>query len=289
MTPLRNRMIDDMKLRGLSDRTQEAYVTAVRQLAKHYAKSPDLITEDELRQYFLYLTNVKKLARNSITIALCGIKFFFETSLRRGWGLFDVVRPPREHKLPVVLSREEVRRIIRCVRIDVYRVCLTTIYACGLRLTEGAHLEIPNVDSSRMLLHVTGKGKRDRCVPLSTVALDLLRQHWRTHRSPRWLFPAPTRHGTEYSVAHDAGPLDRSSLQSAFRCALKRSGVHKRAHVHTLRHSYATHLLEDGVNLRLIQVYLGHSSPKTTAVYTHLTREVLEAAKAPVERLMHGF
>ncbi len=289
MTPLRKRMIDDMKLRGYSARTQEAYATAVRQLAQHYRKSPDELTEEELRQYFLFLKDVKQLARSSITIALCAIKFFFERTLQRDWGLFDIVRPPREKKLPVVLGRDEVQCILGCIRIAVYRVCLTTIYACGLRLMEGAQIEVPDVDSARMQLHIHGKAGKDRYVPLPDKVLAMLREHWSTHRSPRWLFPAPTRHGLQYSIARDLGPVTRSSLQSAFRRALIKSGIHKRAHVHSLRHSYATHLLEAGVNLRLIQVYLGHSSARTTQIYTHLTRDILEAAKDPINRLMGNF
>jgi site-specific recombinase XerD len=153
---------------------------------------------------------------------------------------------------------------------------------------EGARLGVADVDSARRLLHIHGKGGQDRYVPLPEALLELLRQHWRTHRSPQWLFPAPTRQGLAHSLAHDGGPLTRSSLQSALRRAVKQSGVRKRAHVHTLRHSYATHLLEAGVNLRLIQAYLGHSSPRTTAVYTHLTQEVRRAGQGPVERLMEG-
>jgi integrase len=137
MTPLRRRMLQDMQLRGFSARTQECYAAAVRQLAEHYHRSPDLLTEEDLRQYFLYLANEKKVARATATIALCGIRFFFEQTLRRDWTTLRFVRPTREHKLPVVLSRDEVRRVLAAVRIPVYRVCLTTIYACGLRLLEG--------------------------------------------------------------------------------------------------------------------------------------------------------
>lgn len=288
MTPLRQRMLEDMQLRGFSPRTQEAYVHAVRQLAAHFHRPPDRITEDELRQYFLYLANVKHFARASFTIALCGIKFFYERTLGHDWQVLDLVRPARQKKLPVILSRDEVRRILGCVRLPVYRVCLTTIYVCGLRLLEGAHLQVADVDSARGLLHIHGKGGRDRYVPLPIHALPLLREHWRTHRSPQWLFPAPVRRGTRYFVPPGAGPISRSSLQSAFARALKQSGVHKRAHVHTLRHSYATHLLEAGVNLRLIQVYLGHTSARTTQVYTHLTQEVCQTAVDPINRLMQG-
>lgn len=288
MTPLRQRMIQDMQLRGFSARTQECYVAAVRQLAEHHHTSPDQLSEEDLRQYFLYLANQKKVARATATIALCGIKFFYEHTLQRPWTTLRFIRPPREKKLPVVLSREEVRRALGAVRIPVYRACLTTLYACGLRLLEGAHLQVPDIDSDRMLLHIHGKGKKDRYVPLPEPTLDMLRAFWRTHRSPLWLFPAPTRHGLAHSLAHHGGPVHRSSLQSAFRAALKRCGIAKRAHVHTLRHSYATHLLEAGVNLRIIQENLGHGSARTTQIYTHLTCEVRATLTDPLNRLMQG-
>lgn len=287
MTPLRQRMIEDMQLRGLSARTQECYVTAVRQLAAHHHRSPDQLSEEDLRQYFLYLTNEKKVARATATIALCGIKFLFEHTLKRDWTTLNFVRPARERKLPVVLSREEVRSVLAEVRIPVYRVCLTTIYACGLRLLEGAHLQVSDVDGGRMTLHIHGKGKIDRYVALPEPMLHRLREYWRTHRSPVWLFPAPTRHGLRHSLAHNAGPVTRCSLQSAFRRALQRSGIVKKAHVHSLRHSYATHLLEAGVNLRIIQEALGHRSARTTQVYTHLTREVRATLTDPLNALMN--
>jgi integrase/recombinase XerD len=286
MSPLQQRMLEDMQLRGLSARTQEAYARAVWQLAQYYRRSPDQLSDAELRQYFLYLANEKKLARPTATIALCGIKFFYEQTLQQPWPTLRFVRPPREWKLPVVLSRAEVRRILHEVRIPVYRACLTTIYACGLRLLEGTRLQVPDVDSARLLLHIHGKGKKDRYVPLPQSTLQLLRAHWRTHRSPVWLFPAPTRHGLAHSLTHDGGPVTRSSLQSAFRRAVQRAGINKRAHVHTLRHSYATHLLEANFNLRVIQDHLGHRSPRTTAIYTHLTREVRAAVTEPLNQLM---
>ena len=288
MTPLRQRMLEDMQLKGFSARTQEAYVAAVRQLARHFRRSPDQITEEDLRQYFLYLTQQKKVARATATIALCGIKFFFRTTLGRDFTVLELARPPRQFKLPVVLSREEVRLILREVTIPVYRVCLTTIYSCGLRLLEGAHLKPSHIDRERMLLHLPGKGNRDRLIPLPVATLEMLGVHWRTHHSPDWLFPAPPRLALKPGLVQTGGPVTRSSLQGAFRSALKKSGVRKRAHVHTLRHSYATHLLEDGVNLRIIQAALGHTSPQTTAIYTHLTQEVRQAALAPINRLTQG-
>src|SRR3989442_6178741 len=193
MSPLQQRMLEDMQLRGLSARTQEAYARAVWQLAQHYHRRPDQLSDQDLRQYFLYLTNEKKIARPTATIALCGIKFFYEQTLKQPWPTLRFVRPAREWKLPVVLSRKEVRQILGVVRIPVYQVCLKTIYACGLRLLEGSHLQVADVDSARMALHIHGKGKQDRYVPLPQSTLQLLRAHWRTHRSPLWLFPAPTR------------------------------------------------------------------------------------------------
>lgn len=269
MTVLRQKMIEDMQLRGFALRTQEAYLLAVRQLARYYNKSPDLITEEELREYFLYLKNVKHAARNTCTIALCGIKFFFQHTLARAWKTFDFLRPPHEHKLPVVLSVEEVGRILNCVHHQRYRVCLTLIYACGLRLLEGVRLRVAEIDGERKMLHLHhGKGGKDRYVPLPPACLKMLRRHWQTHRNPVWLFPA-LRMGRQADQ-----PMNESALQRAFRAALKESGVRKKATAHTLRHSYATHLLEAGVNLRIIQSYLGHASPTATAIYTHLTSSI---------------
>jgi integrase/recombinase XerD len=287
MSTLRERMIGDMQLRGYSERTIESYVAAVAALQDHFGRSPAKLTEEEIREYLLFLMNVKKVARGTHTIALCAIKFFYQVTLGREWSLLNVARPQRQKKLPVVLSRGEVWCILNCVNIPVYRACLTTIYSCGLRLTEGATLSIPQVDSARNLLHIRGKGNKDRYVPIQDCAIEMLREHWKTHRSPMWLFPAPTRKGLEHSIATNAGPVTRSSLQGAFRGALKRSGIRKRASVHTLRHSYATHLLELGVSTRVVQSHLGHVSVRTTEKYLHLTREVRATAKDPLDRLWH--
>ena len=264
MNALRQKMIEDMQLHGFAERTQEAYLLAVRQLAKHCRKSPDQIEEEELRQYFLFLKNEKHAARATCTLALCGIKFFYERTLGREWKTFAFLRPPKEKKLPVVLSVAEVGRVLGCVRRSRYRVCLTTIYACGLRLLEGVHLQVKDIDGERQLLHIhQGKGGKDRYVPLPSACLKMLRQHWLTHRNSTWLFPSPLEDANQ--------PMNESGVQRAFSAAARQSAIHKKATVHTLRHSYATHLLEAGVNLRIIQSYLGHASPATTAIYTHLT------------------
>jgi integrase/recombinase XerD len=269
-TPLRQKMIEDMQLRGLAVRTQETYLLAVRQLARHYHKPPDWINEEELRQYFLFLKNDKHASRSTYTINLCGIKFFFQHTLGREWKTFEFMRPPREKKLPVVLSVDEVRRILGCVHLQHYQVCLTTIYTCGLRLLEGVRLQVKDIDGERKQIHVHhGKGGKDRCIPLPEEALNGLRKHWLTHRNPLWLFPSMRL--PSQPPGQSSQPMDETGVQRAFRAALHESGVQKHATVHTLRHSYATHLLEAGLNLRIIQEYLGHASPTTTAIYTHLT------------------
>jgi len=281
MTALCQKMIEDMQLHGFAERTQKSYMQAVRQMAEYYHKPPDQISEEELRQYFLYLKNVKKVSRSTITLALCGIKFFYERTMQRQWATLALVRPQREKKLPVVLSVDEVRQILARMRRWRYRVCLSTIYACGLRLQEGLHLQISHIDGGRQLLHVChGKGGKDRYVPLPQPVLEMLRQYWGTHRDPVWIFPS-----THQTVK---GPMDASGLQRAFHGALLDSGIHKPATVHTLRHSYATHLLEAGLNLRLIQVYLGHASPNTTAIYTHLTQPSEDLAIQAVNRVVAG-
>lgn len=285
MSELRKRMIESLQLRGLSPRTEEAYVRAVRQLADHYHKSPDLVTEEELRQYFLYMKNVKKYSRAASTIAICGIKFFFEKTLGKQWTTFELVRPPREKKLPVILSLEEVREVLGKIRVPRYRVCLTTIYSCGLRLQEGTRLQVADLDSARGMLHVRlGKGGKDRYVPLPQRTLEMLRQYWGTHRNPVWVFPCQRKDHVE--LVKSTEPMHRSSVQEAFRAALKQTRIHKPASVHTLRHSWATHLLEAGVNLRLIQEYLGHSSPSTTSIYTHLTARGEQLGAEAINRVM---
>ena len=279
------KMTSDLKLAGKAERTVEAYTGAVRRLVRRTGKPLAEIKEGDVRQYLLDMVEAK-VARGTFSINLCGIRFFWMDTMGLDWKIFGLAKPRYDKKLPVVLSRGEVWRILDEVTIDVYRVCLTTIYSCGLRLLEGATLSIPQIDSDRMQLHIHGKAGRDRYVPLPEGALLMLRGFWRTHRAPILLFPAVTRKGLKHSLETEAGPIHRSSLQGAFRRARDKAGIRKKAHIHTLRHSYATHLLEAGVNLRLIQKYLGHSSVRTTQIYTHLTREVCATGKDPVDRLM---
>ncbi|MDH5560603.1 MAG: site-specific integrase [Deltaproteobacteria bacterium] len=277
MSDSKKRMQEDMQLHGYAERTISSYAAAVSVLARHYQCSPDQLCEDDIRKFFLHLINERKSSRNTLKIYLCGIKFFYEKVLGRDWQLFDLLLPGKSKKLPTVLSRQEVKAILDKVIKPLYRMLLTLIYTCGLRLHEGVALTVKDIDGQRMLIRVRGKGGKERDVPLSARTLDLLRNYWLLHRPAHWLFPSGHQH--LMTVSH-------SSVQKAFKSALTESGVLKHASVHTLRHSYATHLLEDGVDLRFIQMLLGHRSPTTTAIYTHLTQQSERLVQKAVNRLM---
>ena len=288
MTEWYQKAIDALQLNGLGERTQEAYVRALRMLCEFYHKTPDQISESELQKYFLHRKNRDRWSPNTMRICYCGIRFFFLHVLKRDWHTLDLVRAQSERRLPAVLSLEEVRTILGCVRTPHNRAFLSTVYACGLRLQEAQHLEISDIDSQRKMIHVhRGKGAKDRFVPLPESTLQCLRRHWVTHRHPRLLFPALGRGRNQ--AAHADTPMPKASVQGAFRQAKGEAGIQKRdVSVHTLRHSYATHLLEAGVNLRVIQQYLGHAQLETTMVYLHLTRKGQEDAYTRINTLMGG-
>lgn len=285
MTALRKKMIEDMRLHGFSPRTQESYLYAVSKLARHFGKSPDQITNQELRDYLLY--HKDRYARNTTTIALCGIKFFYEKTIQKQMPVFNLTRLPRENKLPVVLTRQEVWQVLHNIHTLRHRACLTLIYSCGLRLKEATHLRVNQIDSKRMVIHIQqAKGRHDRYVPLPHSTLQLLRLHYKFHRNPLLLFPAPGRGEGEESLSGKA--LPDSSIQTVFKKSLRQVGIHKDAHVHTLRHSYATHLLEAGVDIRIIQEYLGHQSIQTTMIYTQLTPLIRHGIYQRINNLMDG-
>ena len=277
MTTLRHRMLEDLQLRGLAPRTQQCYIEAVKHLAQHYRRTPDQISEEEIRRYFLYLLNDKKVAESTFRIHLYGIRFFYEITLQRPWPVFALIRPRHSQKLPVVLSPQEVRALLALVANPRAQMCLKIIYACGLRLREGTQLQVSDIDPHRMLVRVRqGKGGKDRYVPLAERTLALLREYWQIQRPRLWLFPA----------RHQPTPLPASTLQKTFKVAVRQSGLAKDASIHTLRHSYATHLLERGISLRVIQALLGHKSPSTTARYTHLTPKTFDVVQATINALM---
>jgi integrase/recombinase XerD len=269
MTPLRQRRIEDLPLRGRSERTQALSVRAVRHLAAHCHTSPDQITEEALRDSFLSLKNVTHSSRAASPIALCGITWCSEQTLQRAWTTLSVVRAPREQQLPVVLSLDAVRTMLAHGKLLRSRVCLTTLSSCGLRLQEGTHLPGPESARARRLVHVRcGTGAQDRSVPLPSRTLASLRHAWATHRHPLWRLPAPGRSGLGLPTA--SAPRPSTRVQDAFRAALTARGLHTRASVHTLRHSDATPLLAAGGPLRLIHAAVGHHAPTTTALSTHL-------------------
>ena len=279
MTELRQRMIDDMRLRGLAESTQRLYVDAIKGLAKYYNRSPDRITEDEVRQYFLYLTQTRKLAPNTLCIRMYALKFLYQNTLNRQWRLLKLVRVKKAVKLPVVLSREEVSRLLNLIRRPQARMSCLMMYSCGLRASEATHLQVTDIDSQRMVIHVrAGKGNRDRYVLLPERTLTLLRDYWAEHRPDPWLFPA--QNGRD--------PIDRNSVAFDLKATLRESGIKKRVSCHTLRHSYATHLLEEGTSLRAIQGQLGHQSLKSTLIYAHLTPPLMDRVRKIVDDLMNN-
>jgi len=283
--PILQRFAEDMQLNGYSQRSIEMYVRAVRQLSAHFKKSPEDVTDEELRQYFLYNKNERGWSRTASTIALCGIKRFHILTLKRDWTTLEFVRPEKEKKLPVVLSTHEVRLILKHVKMSYHRICLATIYSMGLRLHEGTHLQVSDIDSHRMFVHVhRGKGNKDRYVPLPQSILEMLREFYRSHRNPVWIFPQPGRGHILMPVAKK--PIPVSSIQIAFKEAKIKAGIHKKVSVHHLRHSYATHLLEAGVNLRYVQDYMGHKNPNTTLIYTRLINRALQDPVDLINKLM---
>jgi site-specific recombinase XerD len=236
------------------------------------------LTEDQIRDFFLHLINERRIAEGTLKGYQYGLKFFYQTTLGRAWPVFDLVQPRKRKKLPVVLSVQEVRRVLGLVKEPGGRMCLTMIYSCGLRLKEGIHLQVRDIDSDRMMIHVRqGKGGKDRYVPLPQRSLDLLRGYWKCERPDPWLFPSDRdRHR----------PMHRHRPYQILKAVVRSSRIRKSVSIHTLRHSYATHLLEAGVNLRVIQEILGHGSPKTTAIYMHLTPKVMKGFRDTLDGLM---
>lgn len=285
MNNLNQQFKEDLELHGYCERSIDMYTRAVRQLEDYCHKSADKVTENEIRQYFLYNKNVRKWSRSASTISICGIKFLFEKTLHVEWNIFDLIRPKREYKLPSILSIKEVRTLLNNVKMDYHRVCLIGIYSLGLRLQEGTHLKNSDIDSDRMFIHIhNGKGNKDRFVPLPKRTLEIFREHWLTHRNPKLLFPAPGR--GKISMPTTNSSISKSSIQAAFRQAKEKSKINKHASIHNLRHSYAVHLLEAGVSMRYVQEYLGHSDPRTTMIYLKLINISLQEPIKLINKVM---
>jgi site-specific recombinase XerD len=272
-------MMQDMQLHGLSAGTQQTYLEAIKNLAAHFNKSPDLLSEQEIRDFFLHLTQVRRLAHSTVRVYLFAARFLFLKTLGRSWPALHLIRIPHPKRLPEVLSRQEVRLLLGRVRRPAGKMSLTLMYACGLRVSEANRLLPTDIDSRRMVVRVrAGKGQRDREVPLPQKVLQQLRAYWvQDHPagSP-WLFPA----------SDPARPLTSHSVRRCLQATARSSGITKHVSCHTLRHSYATHLLEQAVDIRVIQGLLGHRSLKSTTLYLHLTQATMKAVQATIDQVM---
>ncbi len=276
MTPLRQRFTEDMQLRGLAPTTQRSYTHYVADFAKFYDTSPEHLDLEAIRQYELYLLHEKKLSPESINTFVSAVQFFYQVTLEMPWGQDSFPRIKRPQHVPVVLSPEEVERFFQNVPSLKYRAAMMTCYGAGLRVSEAVSLRVSDIDSPRMLLRIQqGKGQKDRYAMLSPRLLAVLRAWWRAARPGLWLFPS-WREGHHLSAA---------ALQNACRDAWRQSGLSKRVTLHTLRHSFATHLLENGADIRVIQVLLGHSRIDTTARYTTVSPQLIGQTVSPLDRL----
>jgi integrase/recombinase XerD len=278
MTPLRRRFIEDMQLRNMAPTTQRSYVHYVAGFAKYFDCSPEYLDLDAIRQYQLYLSQQCHLSPQSVNTYVSAISFLYRVTLEMPWEKQDFPRPRREQKLPVVLAPEQIERFLAYVAGIKHRAVLCTCYGSGLRISESVSLQIPDIDSHRMLIRVQqGKGGKDRYTVLSPGLLELLRAYYRVVRpAGEWLFPSWRPH------LH----LSAGAVQTACREAWKQSGLGKRVTPHVLRHCFATHLLENGTDTRVIQVLLGHSSIDTTARYTAVAPATITATQSPLDRLL---
>jgi integrase/recombinase XerD len=281
VTPLRQRMLEELQRRNYSPATTRGYILAVKQFAEHFGKSPEHLGADEIRRFQLYLLNDKKLAPGTVEIRISALRFLYKKTLkRRDLAFDDLVFPKTPRKLPVILSPEEVTRLIEAAANLMHRTILMVLYATGVRRTEASLLKVSDIDSQRMVIHIRqGKGSRDRDVPLSPKLLDALRQYWRWKRPKVYLFPSTSGHrGVEQ-------PISDKTVWHACQTAAVRAGIKKRIGPHTLRHSFATHLLEAGTDLRTIQLLMGHERLEHTTVYLHLSQRHLHAALNPLDQI----
>ena len=279
MTALRKRMLEELQRRRYSSETIRLYLSAVQQFASYFGKRPDHLGAEHLRQYQLYLLNERKLAVGSVIARTSALRFFFLKVLRRPYREVDLVYPKRPERLPVILSEEEVARLIESASTSYHRVILMTLYGTGLRREELCRLKVTDVDSQRMVIHVRqGKGNKDRDVTLSPRLLEVLRAYWKWRKPTTYLFPSPYRSRTER-------PIDSKTVWYAVREAARRAGIQKKVSPHLLRHSWATHLLERGTDLKTIQVLLGHFDLEATTIYLHLSQRHLQSVNNPIEAL----
>ncbi len=281
MTRLRKMMLEELERRNYSQSTTRTYLRSVEDFARYFGRRPDQLGPEHIRQYQAQLFSKRKLAPNTVTQRLAALRFFFVKTLHKPWSASETPYPKKVVHLPEILSPEEVARLIDAAATPFHRIVLMTLYATGVRRAELTHLKVSDIDSQRMVIHVQGgKGRKDRDIMLSPKLLEGLRTHWRgLRRKPvTWLFPGNRWHT-------GLKPIDTKAVWQACRRAAQRAGLNKRVHPHTLRHCFATHLLEAGADLRTIQVLLGHRDLEETTIYLHLSQRHLNATASPLDAL----
>ena len=276
MTALRQRMITDLRVRNFAPGTIDLYVRSVARFARHFGQSPDKLGPEHIREYQTYLLETKKTSWGTFKLSVSSLRFLYKVTLGKPWFIEYIPFPKPERKLPVVLSPEELGEFFQAVRNLTHRTVLRTMYASGLRIAEALALELHDIDSRRMVIRVRqGKGRRDRYTILSETLLQDLRDYWKTERPRPLLFPGKT----------PGRPLTQNSIHRSLRRVRHQAGLHKHVTTHTMRHCFATHLLEAGTNLRTIQVLLGHRSLNTSAMYLHVAAGALRSDGRPIDLL----
>jgi integrase/recombinase XerD len=281
VTHLRKMMLEELRRRNYAQETTRSYIRTVEDFSRHFHCSPDRLGPRHIREYQAELFEKRKLSAASVAVRLAALRFFYCKTLKRAWSIADTPYPKGDHRLPAILSQQEVAQLLQAASTSFHRTLLLTLYATGVRCAELTHLKVSDIDSQRMVIHVQGgKGRKDRDVMLSPKLLQELREHWhRLRRKPRvWLFPGHHDHGADH-------PIDTKTVWHACQQAAQRAGIQKSVHPHTLRHCFATHLLEAGADLRTIQILLGHNDLKETALYLHLSQRHLHAAASPLDSL----
>ena len=281
MTRLRKTMLEELERRNYSQSTTRAYIHTVEDFARYFKRPPDQLGPEHIREYQAQLFSTRKLAANTVIQRLAALRFFFVYTLKKPWSVAETPYPKKVVHLPAILSQDEVARLIDAAYTPYHRVLLMTLYGTGVRRAELTHLKVSDIDSQRMVIHVQGgKGRKDRDVMLSPKLLEALREHWRSlRRKPSiWLFPGNRWHTGDQ-------PIDTKAVWQACKQAARRAGIDKEVHPHTLRHCFATHLLEAGADLRTIQVLLGHRDLEETTIYLHLSQRHLNATASPLDSL----
>lgn len=276
MGQFREKYERDLLIRGYSSNTVKLYVCCIRNLVKHFMRPPDKLTVEDINSFQLHLTRERKVAWNTFNVYVFAIRSYFLGTLKRDWNIKFIPYQKTGRKLPEILNGKELSAMFQSLSNIKHLSILMTTYSAGLRVSETTHLKVSDIDSQRMVIRVDqGKGRKDRYVPLSETLLPVLRQYWTTVRSRDWLFPGQD----------PKKPLTRASVEMVFKKAKKNAGIKKNVTVHSLRHSFATHLMEKGVDIRTIQQLLGHRSLSSTMIYTHVAENYISTTGSPLDRL----